>query len=231
MEQEPGPEKDVRRLGAIGKVVDLIKRSLGMSDRATKTRVPAEVPVGMTGRWMGHYLQHDQEHPISAEFVQVGERLSGTMSDGRPDGERSLFEVALESGLPPGTDEQIEASLREALPDAAAGPIRYVTRLPSESILEGRCRDQVVYFLKTYQGTSFTGYKAGDQNLLSIEKKGHEVHYDGRLSPDGLSLNGRWWIEANPEYGTRRVEGLFSLRRQEQPPDREATSAVESPLI
>ena len=120
------------------------------------------------------------------------------------------------SGQPdglPGADEQIEVKVREALPDAPAGPIRYVAHLPSGSVLEGRCNGQVVYFLKTYQGNSFSGYTAGDQ-LLGIQKEGHAVHYEGRLSPDGLQIEGQWSIEADPEYGTRRTDGLFLLRRQ-----------------
>jgi hypothetical protein len=138
------------------------------------------------------------------------------MRDGQTESDYSLFEVAQQAGLPPGADEQIEEGLRRALPDTPSGPIRYVWRLPSGSVLEGRCKGSVVYFLKTYQGTSFSGYKAGDR-LLGIHKEGHAVHYEGRLSPDGLVIEGRWWIEADPEEGTPRTEGLFSLRRQQVP--------------
>ena len=170
----------------------------------------------LTGCWVGHYLQRGQERPITADVVQVGERLSGTMCDGHPDGECSLFEVALEAGLPPGADEQLEAKVREALPDDAAGPIRYISHLPSDSVLEGRCKGQVVSFLKTYRGTSFSGYKAGSQ-LLGVQMEGHAVHYEGRLSPDGLVIEGRWWIDVDLANGMRRIEGLFSLRRRGQP--------------
>jgi hypothetical protein len=167
----------------------------------------------LTGRWLGHYLQHGQERPITADLHHIGERLSGTMCDGHPDSEYSLFEVAQQAGLQPGADEQIEVMLRQALPDAPAGPIRYVSYLPSGSVLEGWCKGPIVYFLKTYQGDSFSGYKAGDQ-LLGIQKEGHVVHYEGHLSPDGLVIEGRWWIDADSEYGTRRTEGVFLLRRQ-----------------
>jgi hypothetical protein len=167
----------------------------------------------LTGRWIGYYTQHGQEYPITADLLHNEARLSGTMCDGHPDGEYSLFQVASEAGLPPGADEQIEAKVREALPAPPAGPIRYVSHLPSGSALEGHCKGPTVNFLKTYQGSSFSGYKAGDQ-LLGIEKKGHAVHYEGRLSPDGLEIEGRWWIDADPKYGTRRTEGLFLLRRQ-----------------
>jgi hypothetical protein len=173
-------------------------------------------------------LQHDQERPITADLIQTGERLSGAMCDGHPQNEYSLFELAQGAGLPPGADEHIEAQLREVLPDAPAGPIRYVSRLPPESVLEGSCKGQTVYFLKTYQGTSFGGYKVGDQ-LLGIHKVGHAVHYEGQVTPDGLMIEGRWWIEADPEYGTRRTEGFFTLRRAQgdQPSSRERAAVRE----
>jgi hypothetical protein len=166
----------------------------------------------LTGRWTGHYLQHGQEYVITADLLHTGEQLSGSMHDGHPDREYSLFELAQNAGLPPGADEQIELQLRQSVPDVAAGPIRYVMHLPSGSALEGRCKGKIVYFLKTYQGTSFSGFKAGDR-LLGVHKEGHDVHYEGRLSEDGLEIDGRWWIDANREQGTHRAEGLFSLRR------------------
>jgi hypothetical protein len=174
--------------------------------------------TNLTGRWRGHYLQHGQERPITADLLHRGDRLSGTMCDGHPDSEYSLFELAQHAGLPPGADEQIELQLRQTLPDAPAGPIRYVSHLPSGSVLEGQCKGPVVAFLKTYQGTSFSGYKAGDR-LVGTERKGHSVHYEGRLSPDGLAIEGRWWIDADPRAGTLRAEGLFSLRHQPRAPD------------
>jgi hypothetical protein len=168
----------------------------------------------LTGPWVGHYLQFGQEHPIVAQFVQAGERLSGSMRDGSPEGEYSLFEVAAQAGLPPGADEQIDARLREAVPGPAAAPIRYVSRLPPESVLEGRRDGETVSFLKSYQGVSFGGYKVGEQ-LLGIQKPSHAVHYQGQLSPDGLVIEGRWWIDTDPEAGTPRTEGSFTLRRAE----------------
>jgi hypothetical protein len=169
-------------------------------------------PFNLTGRWVGHYAQHGREHPITADFTQDGERLSGSMRDGHTEGEYSLFDVAAEAGLPPGTDEQIEVKLRELVPGAPASPIRYISRLPPESILEGRFDGRTVSFLKTYQGTSFGGYKVGEQ-LLGVPKAGHSVHYEGRLSPDGLVIEGWWWIDGDAEQGTRRTEGSFVLRR------------------
>jgi hypothetical protein len=166
----------------------------------------------MTGRWVGHYLQRGREYPITADVVQAGQRLSGTMRDGSPDRECSPFEAACEAGLPPGADEQIEAKLRQMVPDAGAGPIRFVSHLPAAAVLEGTRRGKTVAFLKTYQGTSFGGYKVGEK-LVGIQMDGHAVHYEGQLSPNGLEIEGRWWIDADPAYAMPRTEGLFMLRR------------------
>jgi hypothetical protein len=121
-------------------------------------------PLKLTGRWLGHYLQRGQKYPITADLVQAGQRLSGSMHDGHPDRECSLFEAACEDGLAPGADEQIEARLRAMVPDAPAGPVRRVSHLPAASVLEGVRRGQAVSFLKTYQGASFGGYKATGSN-------------------------------------------------------------------
>jgi hypothetical protein len=165
----------------------------------------------LTGRWVGHYVQRGQEYPITADLVQIGERLSGSMLDGHPVRECSTFEAACDAGLPPGTDEQIEARLREMVPDAPAAPIRFVSHLPTVSVLEGQLRERTVSFLKTYQGTSYGGYKIGDK-LVGVQMDGHAVHYEGQLSSDGRVIEGRWWIDANPKYGASWTEGLFALR-------------------
>jgi hypothetical protein len=46
------------------------------------------------------------------------------------------LEVAAEAGLAPGADEQIEANLRKQFANAPTAPIRYVTHLPPESVLD-----------------------------------------------------------------------------------------------
>jgi hypothetical protein len=169
--------------------------------------------MNLTGRWVGEYLQHDRPHPIAAELVQAGEHLTGSMWDGITDGAYSIFEVASQAGLPPGADEQIVARLRTMFPDAPAAPIRYVTHLPPESALEGRVEGSTVYFLKTYQGIHFGGYKIGDV-LVGFQSAVHAVSYRGQLSPDGGEIEGRWWIDPAPGP-SHRTEGHFTLRRQE----------------
>lgn len=168
----------------------------------------------LSGRWTGYYLQHGQQHSITADLVQEETRLGGVMYDGEPDAEYSLFELAQHIGLAPGADEKIAEQVRAAYPDAPKGSIRYVTRLPTDSVLTGRRKEQHIYFLKSYQGTTFSGYKVGDQ-LLGTELPGHSVHYEGRLSYEGVEIDGQWWIDANPEIGSLRCQGLFFLRRQQ----------------
>jgi hypothetical protein len=170
--------------------------------------------ANLTGHWIGHYLQGGRSYSITADLVQVEERISGSMRDEHSDKECSLFELTADAGLPPGADEQIEARIRKLMPDAPAGPIRYVSHLPPESTVEGTCSGQTVAFKKTYQGTSFGGYKVGEQ-LLGYRKSGHCVHYSGRLSSDGLVIDGRWWIDPDPDLASRRTEGLFMLHRSE----------------
>jgi hypothetical protein len=168
--------------------------------------------ITLAGRWIGYYVHRDEEWPITADLIEVEERLSGFMYDGKPDHEYSIFQATSEAGLPPGTDEQFEARLREMVPDAPPGSIKYIIRLPTNSILQGRKSGQTITFLKTYQGNTVSGFQVGNQ-LIGTRKSGHAVHYEGRLSMDGQTMEGRWWIDANPKSGTRMTEGLFLLRR------------------
>jgi hypothetical protein len=92
----------------------------------------------LTGRWTGHYLQQGKEFPISADLLEAEGRLSGFMYDGQPDREYAIPEAVAEDMLPLATGEQIEAQIRELVPDAPAGPIRFVSHLPLNSILQGK---------------------------------------------------------------------------------------------
>src|SRR5262249_11903499 len=107
----------------------------------------------LTGRWVGYYVQGGHERPISADLVQDGADVSGSMRDVQPDRECSLFEGAVEAGLPPGADEQIDEKLRSMVPDAGSAPIRWVSHLPEDSVLKGSCEGEMVTFTKAYMGT------------------------------------------------------------------------------
>jgi hypothetical protein len=166
----------------------------------------------LSGRWAGHYSQHGTNHPISADFTQSGQALRGRMRDSDTVSEKSVFETALDAGLPPGADEQIEHSLRELFPDARAAPVRVTSQLPSESLLEGFVFGRMVSFRKTYQGEHFVGYQVGGHRVGTTVAQ-HVVHYEGRLGDDGRSIEGRWWIEQDLSRGVGRAEGTFELRR------------------
>lgn len=168
--------------------------------------------VLLTGRWSGHYRQHGAEHPLNARLRQEGLRLSGTMTDGEPRTERSVFEVALDAGLAPGQDEEIVARLREQYPDVPSNaPIRFVTILPAESLLEGSVQGRQIAFLKTYQGEHFSGFRIGEQRVGQTVDN-HAVHYQGEVDAAGMVIRGHWWIEPSL-LGERRAEGTFELRR------------------
>jgi hypothetical protein len=181
--------------------------------------------INLTGRWIGQYFQRDRPYAIAADLVQAGDRLTGTMRDAVTDREHSVFEAAAEAGLPPGADEHIVAGLRRMMPDAPAAPIRCVSHLPPESTLEGQITGRRVYFLKSYQGTHFSGYRVGDK-LVVHENSSHAVHYGGQLTPDGMEIEGTWWIDPprGLARGTQRTEGRFCLRRQDDPPAPEPTA-------
>jgi hypothetical protein len=70
-----------------------------------------------------------------------------------------------------------------------------------------------VAFVKSYIGNSFSGFKVGDK-IVGMETEGHAVQYHGKLSSDGLEIEGRWWIDASPKRGTPRSDGFFMLRRE-----------------
>jgi hypothetical protein len=167
----------------------------------------------LTGRWIGHYEQRGKEYPVSADLVQDGVNLAGSMRDGQPDRDCSLFEATAEAGLPPGADERIDANLRALIPDAPATAIRSLSHLPPDSELVGRCEGRVVSFVKSYVGTTFSGFKVGDK-IVGMEAEGHAVSYQGKWSSDREEIEGRWWIDADPKRGTLRSEGFFKLRRE-----------------
>ncbi len=168
--------------------------------------------VNLTGSWAGEYYQYNRPNPIAAEFVHEAGRLTGSMTDAVTDQSSTVFQIASEAGLPPGSDERIEAMLRELLPDKAQAPITYISHLPSESVVEGQAVGSRVDFVKSYRGEAFGGYKVGDQ-LVIQQVDGHRVHYRGKVGPDGLEIEGQWWIDPVPGLGAPRAEGSFRLRR------------------
>ena len=183
-----------------------------LTESLVRERSPMGNDTNLSGRWVGNYYQHNRPHPISLELIQDGESLTGSMWDGETDKDISVFEAAVEAGLPPGADEQIVAQLTEAFPDAPADSIRYVTHLPAESSLEGWVRGDTVYFLKTYEGAHVGGYKVGERIVGHVIEQ-HCVHYQGKLDQRRGAIEGRWWIDSQGAPGTARAEGSFEFSR------------------
>jgi hypothetical protein len=169
--------------------------------------------LDVTGRWSGNYVQRDQSRQIVAALTQAGEDLTGSMHDQQTEFEQSVFEMAVEGGLPPGADEQIVSQLRKQFPDDPNAPIRVAMTLPPDSVLEGTVRGRTIYFLKIYQGEAFSGYRIGERRV-GMTVASHGVHYRGQVSPDGQVIEGTWWIDPDPRRGTRRSEGTFRLQRE-----------------
>ena len=169
----------------------------------------------LTGEWEGYYTQSGRRRAIRATVVQDGDRISGTMLDAETDFDRSLFDAAREAGLPPGSDETIDASLRRLHPAVGGGPIRAKSRLPADSRLEGSVDGDRVTFTKTYKGEHFIGYQVGDREIGSA-REGHSVEYWGRITEDGNRIEGRWTIYST-ESPKGFLDGTFLLERVKTP--------------
>jgi hypothetical protein len=170
-----------------------------------------EDAVDLTGEWRGYYKQHGVSRPIVATLVQTGSHVTGTMRDVETEFEQSLFDAALEAGLPPGADEQIDRQLREMFPKAGRVPIRGKSRLPSESTLDGTADDDFVTFVKTYKGQHFTGYQIGDDEVGAVTED-HSVQYKGRIQQRGRRVEGFWSI-SRPNSPETAQQGPFVLER------------------
>lgn len=168
----------------------------------------------LSGRWAGFYTQHDRQRPITATFVQEGDRLVGRMNDDFTGFETSVSELALEECLPPGADEQIVEKVRSLCPGTENLPVRAEVRLPSESDVEGEVTGHAVRFLKTLRGPYFAGYRVGDFRV-GVTGEDPEFQYRGVLSPDGTRIEGRWVLPDPPAQHVlpTRAEGDFVLRR------------------
>jgi hypothetical protein len=163
----------------------------------------------LTGTWQGHYEQCDRSCPIRARLVQKGTQITGSMEDLEIEFDGSIFELAFYAGLPPGSDEQIDARLRNMFPDAGSAPIRYKSRLSSNSIVEGTVAGDMVRFVKMYQGEHYGGFVVGTREV-GCSRPGHSVDYRGQVKDQGLHIEGRWTIV---QPNCRLMQGVFILNR------------------
>lgn len=170
-------------------------------------------PAGadLSGHWEGYYKQSGASRKISATISQTENRITGTMRDLETEFDQSLFDAALEAGLPPGADEQIDEHLRRTYHAQRNAPIRSKSRLPSDSTLEGTVQGHFVTFRKTYQGQHFSGYQIGDQEV-GWTTESHAVHYSGRIEGQGNRIEGVWTI-SDPDSPHKALQGPFLLER------------------
>ena len=93
--------------------------------------------------------------------------------------ECSVRDMALDSGLPPGADEQIVARVRAMCPGLDGVPVLAVVELTPFSILDGEAVGLVVRFDKVYQGEHFAGYRVGERRV-GIRGSAQVMTYWGR---------------------------------------------------
>lgn len=167
----------------------------------------------LSGTWRGYYTQHGKERPISARFEQEGFQIVGRMNDELTEFESTVSEMAMDQGLTPGADERIVEKIRELCPWVSQEQIRAESVLPSDSLLNGEIEGLAIRFRKTYQGQFFSGYRVGDVRV-GITGEDHEVYYQGRISPDGMEIEGKWLLREGLDHDGPRAEGGFYLRRQ-----------------
>ncbi len=168
-------------------------------------------PHGPSGRWSGHYHHDAPQHagrtfPIHATLRQVGGRIEGVMSD-----EITAFATPLGKVI-----DQVESKGMVVLP-LLIGMIRehpetiIETRLPTDSVLRGRLRGDVVSFTKTYEGPQSTRFRTAVATLASAVRPSHRVRYSGVFDPARGVIEGTWaiprpgpfgWLQRPPDTGT-----------------------------
>lgn len=169
----------------------------------------------LSGRWTGYYSQHDHQRPVSLYLSQNGELLSGTMRDHCTSFVSSVSDLAMEEGLPPGSDEQIVARVRSLCPNTDHLPVRAEFILPEHSSLEGNVVGTAVRFTKTYHGEFFSGYRVGNMRV-GVKRDAQTIRFRGIIGEDGTQIEGQWSMP-EPEDAMRpihRTEGAFVLQRE-----------------
>jgi hypothetical protein len=63
--------------------------------------------IDLTGVGAGHYAQRDRSHATNADLVQTGHLLTGVMRDQDTNAESTLFDSAVEAGLPQGQTSRL----------------------------------------------------------------------------------------------------------------------------
>jgi hypothetical protein len=173
-------------------------------------------PHGPSGRWSGHYHHDSPRHagrtfPIHATLWHVRGRIEGTMSDEVTDFVHSLRKVV----------DQVESNGRVVLPLFKAMVDRHPdtiieTQLPTDSVIRGRLRGDVVSLTKTYEGPQVTRYRNTIATLASVVRRNHRVRYSGTFDPARGVIEGTWSIPRRGVFGwlQRPLDtGTFFLAR------------------
>jgi hypothetical protein len=173
-------------------------------------------PHGPSGRWSGHYHHDAPRHagrtfPIHATLWHVRGRVEGVMSD-----EVTEFVYPLGKVI-----DQAESNGRFVLPLFKGMILRHPdaivqTRLPTDSVLRGRLRGDVVTLTKTYEGPQSTRFGTAVATLASVIVRRHRVHYSGVFDPARGVIEGTWEIPRRGLFGwlQRPLDtGTFYLAR------------------
>jgi hypothetical protein len=186
-----------------------------MKHASSPTRQAAVVlALELTGKWVGHYTQHDSVRPISAEFAHKGPRLIGFMNDACTMIEGSVTDLMVEQQMPPGADERIVARIRSMCPGLERFPVRTLIEVPPLSTLDGQFERGRIEFVKTYRGEFFAGYQIGERRI-GLRGVDQEVVYQGLLDAAGTQITGHWRVAGIRKAGSfsHRSTGSFVLRR------------------
>jgi hypothetical protein len=169
----------------------------------------------LSGRWSGHYSQHEHPRPVTLMLAQNGGQLTGTMRDHCRVFVSPVSEIVMVQALPPGTDEQIVKRVRMMCPNSAHLPVQAECIMPEMSSITGAVSGTVVRFLKVTHGEFFSGYRVGNERI-GMHRSNQTLSFSGTLNGDGTQIEGHWFM---PELvdGIRpvhRTEGSFLLARE-----------------
>ncbi|MDB5350127.1 MAG: hypothetical protein JWN86_1374 [Planctomycetota bacterium] len=175
-------------------------------------------PIDLTGRWVGFYRYRLHElgtFPITAEVRQECDRITGEMYD-QITSREELLDTLIEANrddLSPGRRLRLEASIRRF----GVGEVIVNSRLPETSDIEGKVADGLVEFTKAYRGASEVEWSVGGKQIGSETRRGHKVHYSGRLDREVGCIAGEWVIRRRGLFGRflpPEARGGFELYRK-----------------
>lgn len=171
------------------------------------------LPKGpLSGKWLGHYVQHNRKFPIEATLDQRGDRIYGTMIDLSPSESRPLTQLLQDNGMSDADIEDFINEIRSQLPGNPTGEIEYRTRLPERSVIEGKIDGSELSFIKRYQGFAYSEYLA-DGVSMPQSTPCDLVCYTGNITAGYGNIYGEWRITPSFDF-EGCVSGSFELNRK-----------------